>query len=522
MRADARIEQLPTLAHHVRRHAEREPGAVAATFEGTAIGYGELADRVTLVARALIASGIDPGDRVAMLTPPRPEYLEVFLALTEIGATWVGVNPRYTDGEIAHVVNDSAPSLFLCVAGEYGRDADSLTRLRTAVTLPPIVAVGGELPGTTSYDDFVARGASVDDTRLDERRAALDGTAAAAVVYTSGTTGAPKGALLSAAGMCRAAELQAARQYQPRMSVLAYLPIDHIGGLIDLGGVPLVAGGAVHLHQKFDADVVLHSIEHDRINLWGGIPTIFAITLAEPAWATTDISSLTTVAWGGAAMPHGLLQELKRTGARLRSVYGLTEACVTVTYSDEDADDDALTTTIGRPDERLGDVRLADADGTPVAAGEVGEIQVRDEGVMIGYINNPAATAEAFTADGYLRTGDLATERPDGNYALVGRTKEMYKSGGYNVYPREIELLLESFPGVAAVAVVPVPDPTYGEIGIAHVQPSPGADLRSEDLIRFAREGLANYKVPKRILVAEALPMRANGKIDKRALREVS
>lgn len=506
-----------TLADHVASHARTRPEAVCWAFEGRSNTYRELDDRVRSVALALLARGVRAGDRVAMLTTPRPEYLEVFLALTRIGATWVGVNPRYSDAEIAHVITTSRPVLMFCLANGFGRSGEDIQRLHETVALPPLVAVDGNLPGAVSYDEFLMIHASPAD--LEARRSTLTGREAAAVVYTSGTTGAPKGALLSASGMRRAAELQAARQDEPGMSVLSYLPIDHIGGLIDLGGVPLVAGGTLHLKEKFNTASVLDAIESDRINLWGGIPTIFALTLAHPRWATADVSSLSTIAWGGAAMPLGLLQELRGVGARMSTVYGLTEACVTVTYSDDNADDDVLTTTIGRPDNRLGDVRLADADGTPVALGEMGEIQLRDEGVMLGYLDDPEATAEAFTSDGYLRTGDLAIEREDHNFTLVGRIKEMFKSGGYNVYPREVELILEAFPGVQAAAVVPAVDGTFGEVGVAHVQHVGGVSIEVEALLEYCHAHLANYKVPKRVVIHDELPMRANGKVDKRALR---
>ena len=510
------FETLPDYLHH---YAASTPDWPCATFRERKYSYAEMEGLVERTARALLHQGIAVGDRVGMLTTPRPEYLAVFLALTEIGATWVGLNPRFTNRELGHIVSDSQPRLLLCLAESSGRDAEAFAVLAEEVPLPQTVAVGASLPGTLSFTEFLDAGDSVPEGELAARRQERTGDEAAALVYTSGTTGAPKGALLSARGLSRASQLQAGRQYQPQMSALSYLPIDHIGGLIDLGGVPLVTGGTLNLHAKFDPDEVLRAIPRDRITLWGGIPTVFALTMARPQWSRTDLSSLRRIGWGGAAMPSGLLGPLRATGATLASVYGLTEACVTVTYGDDDADDATITTTIGRPDDRLGGVRLANTDDQPVEVGEVGEIQVKDSAVMLGYLNNPAATAAAFAADGYLRTGDLARAREDGNFTLVGRSREMFKSGGYNVYPREVELVLEATPGITAAAVVSRNDDTYGEVGVAYVQHDGSAQIDAELLRSVCRANLANYKVPKQFTVLEELPTLANGKLDKQTLR---
>ena len=213
-------------------------------------------------------------------------------------------------------------------------------------------------------------------------------------------------------------------------------------------------------------------------------------------------------------MPRETLTALRATGAHLTSLYGLTESCVAVAYNDETADDESLTATLGRPDPRL-ELRLAEEDGTPVPPGAPGEIQVRNACLMTGYIGLPEETAAAFTPDGFLRTGDLAVARPDGALTLVGRLKEMYKSGGYNVYPREIELALERHPSVSAAAVVSVPDEVYTEVGVAFVV----GTATAEELDAHCREHLASYKVPKRIELLPGLPLLSAGKVDKAELR---
>jgi fatty-acyl-CoA synthase len=221
-------------------------------------------------------------------------------------------------------------------------------------------------------------------------------------------------------------------------------------------------------------------------------------------------------------MPKELIEcYQQRTPARLMVVYGLTEGTGSITYSDPDADVETLSTTIGRPDPEL-NVRLIKSDGQPCSIGEEGEVQVCHPSVMAGYFNRPQATSATFTADGYLRTGDVALLLPDGNLRLVGRLKEMYKSGGYNIYPREIELCLESHPDVALAAVIGMPDPLYQEVGHAFVLPQPGHAPTATDLLAWCRSHLANYKVPKTITVAAHLPMLPVGKIDKQALKAQS
>jgi acyl-CoA synthetase (AMP-forming)/AMP-acid ligase II len=215
-------------------------------------------------------------------------------------------------------------------------------------------------------------------------------------------------------------------------------------------------------------------------------------------------------------MTRALVGRLRATGAELGTVYGLTESCVAVAYNNDDADDATLAETVGRPDPRL-ELRIVD-DGREVEAGMPGEIQVRNPCLMSGYLHLPTETHEAFTADGFLRTGDIGVLRPDGNLTLVGRSNDMFKSGGYNVYPREIEIVLESHPLVGIAAVIPVSDPVYHEVGHAFVTARDRTPPTSADLQRWCRERLANYKIPKRIVVRDELPLLPVGKVDKRAL----
>jgi acyl-CoA synthetase (AMP-forming)/AMP-acid ligase II len=245
---------------------------------------------------------------------------------------------------------------------------------------------------------------------------------------------------------------------------------------------------------------------------------MFHFAATQTTFATTNFATLETIVWAGAPMPRDLVTKLAQTGAQLATSFGMTELGTYVTYSDVDASHDALAASIGKPEPRF-ELRIARSDGTPVIVGEQGEIQARGDWLFQGYFNAPERTREAFTDDGWFRTGDVAVIRPDGNWQIAGRMKEMYKSGGFNIYPREIEIVLEAHPKIAMAAVLGVTDPVYHEVGHAFLQPEPGAVVTPEEADEWCRERLANYKVPKRFTVMSELPRLANGKLDKMSLR---
>ncbi len=240
--------------------------------------------------------------------------------------------------------------------------------------------------------------------------------------------------------------------------------------------------------------------------------------LQHPRFATTDLSSVRLVLWGGAAMPKAIIEELRGRGLRMKGAYGLTESSCHVTFTDDNASTDELAHTIGRPTPYT-PCRVVDERGAACAPAVPGELQIQGRQNFIGYLGNAGATREAFTADGWLRSGDLAAWTPEGQLRLIGRLREMYKSGGYAVFPREIELALEAHPAVAAAAVVAVPDPLYQEVGVAFVTARPGHDLTSEALRGHLRQHLANFKIPKMLHIVTQLPVLPIGKIDKTLLK---
>lgn len=494
------VPQVSNLAAYVMHWAEQTPDAVLDNDGERRRTYTQGVADIDRCAQALVAAEVKAGDRVAVLTTPRPEYLTLLAALGRIGAVWVGLNPSYKRGEIEHVLNDSQPKLVISLDQYRGEAVD------------PVLAeqARGLVSIESGWEDFLAQGEGpeIPAHQTDPAEPAL-------IVYTSGSTGKPKGAVISQGAYMAGCYLQGSRYHHSPAKALAYLPVNHVAGLLDLTGVPLSMGATLHYLADFDPGSALHLMGSEGITMWGGVPTVMQLSSAHPDWASTDFSFLKHLIWGGSPMPVGLVPTLRATGARLGTVYGLTEDCVATFYADADATDEQLANSIGRPDPRL-DYRI-DSDGP----GKPGELLLRNPSLMTEYLHQPEATAEAFTADGFLRTGDIAQLRDDGLIELVGRSKEMFKSGGYNVYPREVEQALEEHPTIEIAVVVDVPDEKYYQVGHAFVLPKPGQQVPSPaELVAHCRERLAGYKIPKAIQIVSDLPFIAIGKVDRVTLRK--
>jgi acyl-CoA synthetase (AMP-forming)/AMP-acid ligase II len=485
------------------------PTRDAAVFGEQRWSYTIMRQEVDRYARALLASGVHPGDRVATLSYSHALTWIQALATTSIGAIWLGLNPKYTATELAWPLEDAAPTLLLSA----GSAAPKLASLADSPTMPTQISTAADL------ETFLSRGAALDPARLTAARAAAGGQQPAAIVYTSGSTGRPKGALISHQSLIDCALVQAGRWFDFVPTCVNDLPINHIGWLGDICCSALIAGGTLHFREHFDPAATLRLIEQERLTVWGGVPTMFLFAVQTPEFQSCDLSSLRRIIWEGAAMPSDLVGLLALRGVPIATGFSMTETVGLVTYSDDGDDITTLATTIGRVDPHYA-VRLMGADGALVGQDQPGEIQVHATTNFLGYWCNPDATVAAFTSDGWLRTGDLAVQRADGRLQLVGRSTEQFKSGGYNVYPLEVEQALEAHPAVLAATVIGVPDTTYGEVGYAFVMPMPGTTLHAEELNVFLRERLANYKLPKQIFFEPMLPMLPIGKIDRVALRK--
>jgi acyl-CoA synthetase (AMP-forming)/AMP-acid ligase II len=511
---------LERIGDYVGWHAARTPSAEALVVGDSRLDYRTFGHRVEALACALIAAGIKQGDRVATLSPPHPDFLVAFLAIASIGGIWVGLNPRYRLGELSYIIRDAEPRLMFTRTVIGNRQySTELSQLRAHFPGVRFVSLdrNEDTNAFESYEAFVEAGTRVSAEELTSRQVGVGRRDPCLIVYTSGSTGRPKGALLTHEALIAFSLAQNRIWPVRRTRALNYFPINHVGCVVDISCPVLVSGGCIVFMEQFEPAAALALMESERITLWASLPTIFQMQLSLPSFAETDLSAVELIVWEGAAMPEEMIRALLKICPRLATNYGLTETTGAVTVVAPTNDIDTLSNSVGAPFPGV-EIRLADATGSIVKEGETGEIQVRSIYNMIGYWRREADTSAAFLPGGWLLTGDLGLRRPDGTYRLVGRLKEMYKSGGYNVYPREIETVLETFPGIQLAAVIGVSDPLWQEVGIAYVVAQSAIDC--EQLDRHCRANLANYKVPKRYFVRTALPLLPIGKVDKMALRE--
>jgi fatty-acyl-CoA synthase len=462
-----------TLGRWIRDRAQTTPGRVAIDYLGRQVTYAELDARSEHLAAGFLARGLQRGDRVATLTGSSPEHVEVFFACAKAGLILMPLNWRLAPAELAYQLEDAEPAVLLV--------EDGLEHLVDR----PYERIGEPAPPGD------ARGAVVaDDDPL-------------FLLYTSGTTGKPKGALLTHAN-CFWTNLgfDLATGVSGSDVVLQVLPQFHCGGW---NVQPLLAwwkGATVVLERSFDAARCLRLVEEKRVTTMMGVPSIYLFMAQERDFARADLSSLRKAVVGGAPMPEALLETWQARGVDIIQGYGLTEAAPNVLCLPPE---DAVRKTgyAGKPYPYV-DVRLSEA----------GEMLVRGPNVFPGYWRNPTATAEAL-ADGWLHTGDVAERDEEGYYRMRGRLKEMYISGGENVYPAEVEAVLHEHPAIADAAVVGVPDERWGETGVAFVVPAEGKEVSQDELVAYCRERLAKYKVPRAVEFLEELPRAGAGKVVK-------
>ncbi|MFN8668727.1 MAG: AMP-binding protein [Gemmatimonadaceae bacterium] len=524
LRADAAVPASPVVARlseWIDWYAAHTPNAEAAVCGEVRVTYAELQRRVDATARALLRSGVQRGDRVATLAPPSLDFWVTFLATASIGGIWLGLNPRYRVDELAYVVGDAEPSVLFArtQVGSRRYDDEIAAMRRAAPSIARVVSLDEEAAiATGAYESghaFEASGRDVPDEALAAARSAGEGREACLLVYTSGSTGRPKGALLHHTGIV-AFSLEQNRCWPLRnQRFLNYLPINHVGCVIDVSVPTLAAGGCLVFLEQFSPDGALDLTVREHVNCLGSVPTVFQMQLALPNFADYDLSGIELIIWEGAAMPVEVIERLRGICPRLATNYGMTETTSAITIVEPTDDLDILANTVGHAFPGV-EIRLVGEDGAVVALGHPGEVQVRSIYNLLGYWRRPEATAAAFTSDGFFRTGDVAEQRADGRYRLVGRLKEMYKSGGYNVYPREVEDVIHSHADVIMAAVVARPDPLWDEVGVAFVVAKAG--LTAGALAEYCRTRLANYKLPKSFVLCDELPLLPIGKVDKVAL----
>ena len=502
--------------------AQRHSNCPAAVMGSQCLDYAELARRIDLCARALLAHGIARGDCVAILSTPRPEYLIVFLASLRIGAIVIGLNPVHQLNDYRHILADCQARILFAFPQVRGRDhLKDLQSLKSEFPLLCLVEMDGArfLGVGWQYSQFERLGTAIDDRTFARAVENVSPEDVALLVYTSGTTGAPKGAMITHRNLVHCAIVQHQLFPVSPLRILCNLPISHTACTCDIIAYALVAGGTIYFQERFDPRAVLSLVAQADITCLVQITAMYYSMLAACRLRSYNTSCLRVVFFLGAPMSRGRVAELKQMGGAVVTGWGLTEATSSVTFTSEGDELEVVADTVGRAAPTY-ELRIVDDTGRDVPAGVTGEVLVRGPCVMAGYYKRPQATAEAIDAEKWLHSGDLGWLDEGGRLHLAGRIKDMFKTGGYNVYPREIEAVIESHPAVSMAAIVAVPDPIYHEVGHAFIVRRPRCRVSSRSIAAFCRKNLANYKVPKAFVIMNALPMLAIGKIDKLALRE--
>jgi acyl-CoA synthetase (AMP-forming)/AMP-acid ligase II len=499
-------------------------GDEPAVIEGSiALTYGELSAAARSFGAACAAWGVEVCDRVAIWCPNSLEWIVAALGVFHAGGVLVPVNTRFKGAEAAEILGRSRARILVTTTEFLGTDYVGMLR-RAARDLPDlrviVVTRGPDAEEAVGWEAFLERAGSVSVAEVDQRARALGPGDPSDILFTSGTTGVPKG-VVQTHGRTLHVAIDWARMTGLRRGdrYLMVNPYFHMFGL-KAGILACVAVGATMVpHAVFNVDEVLARVSRERITVLPGPPTLYQAILDHEGRDRFDLSSLRVAVTGAADIPVELIERIRSDlpFSRVITGYGLTEAGTATATGPHDPPD-VVASTVGRA--RPGfEVRAVDEAGRPVPAGEVGEVLLRGPSVMREYLDDPAATAAAFTSDGWLRTGDLGVLDDAGYLRIVGRKKDMFIVGGFNAYPAEIESFLLQHPDIRQAAVIGIPDRRLGEVGMAFVVTRPGASLNEADLIAWCRDRMANYKVPRVVEFVHELPVNAMGKVEKEVLR---
>ncbi len=492
------------LARNLERSAAWFPENLAVMEEANGLTYAELDRKAGLAAAGLKALGLAPGDRVALCAPNSGEWLAFYFGVLKLGAVAITLSSQLTPDELRLLLGHCRPRALYTSANRL----PELAGFTAQAGIERVICPGGEL-------DFagllaLARG---EELRAVER----DRDDVAAVLYTGGTTGLPKGVMLSHQNINAAIHnVVYQEQSNPRDRALCFLPFNHVFGQMHIMNATILSGGGVVLLPAFDLDKVLEAIAERGVTKLFGVPTIYVRLLQVPN-LRQRLGAVRYAFSAAASMAREVVRQWKEaTGLDIHESYGMTETASMVTYNHAHRH---LVGSVGVP---VGctEVSIRGPEGRPLPTGESGEVWIRGANVMLGYLDNPQATAEALV-DGWLRSGDIGYLDPDDYLYIVDRLKDMIITGGENVYPREVEEVLHLWPGLAECAVIGLPDPEYGERVTAYVVPRPGVELDPAALKAFLKQRLSAFKVPKEFVVVDKLPTSHAGKILKRELRRM-
>ena len=471
--------------------------------DGQIVSYAQMLDTTARYANALVRLGVRPGDRVAVQIDKSARNYCLYLATLRMGATYLPLNTAYQPNELAYFLEDAEPRVFVCEPADYAAKSELARRHGVA----HVMTLTDEGAGT--LDVMANDESNAFDT------AQVSGDEVALIIYTSGTTGRPKGAMLTHAGLLsNGRALTKLWRFTDKDVLLHALPLFHAHGLFISGHCALFSRSRLLFLKKFNAEQVLSLLP--RATVMMGVPTFYTRLLDQPGFTAASTSNMRLFVSGSAPLLAETNRDFQqRTGQIVLERYGMTESAIIT--SNPFAGERRIG-SVGKAVDGV-EVRIADDQDQPLPADQIGGIQIRGSGVMKGYWRKPEKTAEEFTADGWFRTGDQGTLGNDGYLTIVGRAKDLVISGGYNVYPKEVEMAIDALPGVGESAVIGVPDRDFGE-AVTAVVVRKDDSLTGEQIIKSLKSQLANYKVPKHVHFVHELPRNAMGKVMKNVLRD--
>jgi acyl-CoA synthetase (AMP-forming)/AMP-acid ligase II len=519
------VQTIPALL----RDAARRFGAKAALSCASdgATRFAELDAAADRVAKALLADSMEPGERIAVWAPNMWEWVAAATGIQRIGGILVPLNTRLRGGEVADIVRRARVTRLFSIGDFLGRSYPEMLRTEVMPQLKRVIVLRGRQDQIGQREEpwsqFLSRGEGVDDSLLAQRESQVTPATQSDIMFTSGTTGLPKGAvfdhgrsLLGAQAWIDITSLAAEDRH------CAFGPFSHNASYKAGWVTGLVTGSTTYWPEAYDADTILNIIARDRITVMAAPPTVWQDALAHPNWRDWDISSLRFVSTGGTTVPIELMRRLRSETniAVISTGYGMTECCGSATQTLPNDAMERVAYTVGTAIPGT-DIAISSRDGRHLPPGEPGEILIRDAKLLIEYLDDPGATRAAIDYDGWLHTGDVGVLDSDGYLKITDRLKDMFIVGGFNVYPAEIERQMSVIEGLHQLAIIGVPDARLGEVGHAFVVRSAGSTLTQAEVLAWSKANLANYKIPRGVTFMDSLPLNSSGKVIKFALREI-